>query len=269
MGPDRTVVEIASRIVVDATGQSAFLANRLGLKDSDPRLKKATIWGYFKGARRDAGKDEGATIILQTEGKRSWFWYIPLPDNIVSVGCTGGLSYMFKDGSSVGKVFERELARCPAMQSRLAEATIDKGLFSTKDFSYYASKSAGPGWLLIGDAGGFIDPVYSTGVLLALKSGEFAADAIHDAFQSNDLSASQLGKWRQTYMDGVELFRKLVYAFYTPGFSFGQFIREHPEYRSNLVDMLMGDVFKEGVGEMFEAMGEVVPPIDDDMAVVN
>lgn len=259
---DQSSREIRSRVVVDASGQSAFLANRLGLKTTDSHLRKGSIWGYFKGALRDSGRDEGATVILQTGGKKSWFWYIPLPDDHVSVGCTGGMEYMFGERESAGEIFERELARCPGMQRRLANAKLTHGFLTTKDFSYRASQVAGPGWVLIGDAFGFIDPVYSTGVFLALKSGEFAADAIHAAFECNDFSTKQLGCWQEQYVGGLELFRKLVYAFYTPDFSFGQFLRKHPQYVSNLVDMLIGDVFRPGVGEMFEVMGEVAPPAD-------
>ena len=83
--------------MVDATGQSAFIASRLGLKDTDSRLKKGTIWTYWKGAKRDEGKDEGATLILQTQGKKSWFWYIPLPDDIVSVGIVAGVACLDLD----------------------------------------------------------------------------------------------------------------------------------------------------------------------------
>jgi flavin-dependent dehydrogenase len=147
------------------------------------------------------------------------------------------------------------------MQRRLKNSTRHTDFFTTKDFSYRARKAAGDGWLLVGDAFGFIDPVYSTGVFLALKSGEFAADAIHEAFEKNDFSAEQLGCWQGKYVEGLELFRKLVYAFYTPGFSFGRFLKQHPRFRANLVDMLIGDVFKPGVGEMFDVMGDVLPPL--------
>ena len=81
----RTEREVKSKIVVDATGQSAFISSRRGQRDADPRLKKGTIWTYWKGAHRDAGKDEGATLIMQTPGKKSWFWYIPLQDNVVAL----------------------------------------------------------------------------------------------------------------------------------------------------------------------------------------
>ncbi|MEZ6058058.1 MAG: NAD(P)/FAD-dependent oxidoreductase [Planctomycetaceae bacterium] len=252
--------EIRAKVVADASGQSAFLVSRLGLKIADPLLKKGTVWTYFKGATRDEGKDEGATIIMQTEGKKSWFWYIPLRDDIVSIGCTGAMSHMFPPGSTPEATFQRELARCPALEKRLVNATQHTDYFTTKDYSYRSSQPAGKGWVLVGDACGFIDPVYSSGVFLALKCGEFVADATHEALKLNDPSPARLGSWYPHYADGVENFRKLVYAFYAPNFSFGEFLRQHPQHKSHLVDVLIGAVFKPEISEMFATMGDISPP---------
>lgn len=262
-GPDgeRVDKKIACQVIVDATGQSAFLASRLGLKDTDPALKKGTVWSYFKDARRDPGKDEGATLIMQTAEKQSWFWFIPLPDNVTSVGCTADMSVLFSGGSTAEESFNRELARCPAMADRLENATRVRDYLTTKDYTYYARRGAGSGWVLIGDAYGFIDPVYSSGVFLALKSGEFAADAIHEAFKKGDFSAEQLGSWLSEHARGVDVFRKLVYAFYNPNFSFGRFLKSHPEFRSHVTDILIGDVFKPDFDACFEMMGDVTPPV--------
>ncbi len=251
--------EVQSKVVIDCSGTSAFLANRLKLRKSDPHLLKGTIWTYFKGAYRDEGKDEGATLIMQTEGKKTWFWYIPLRDDIVSIGCTGEMAYMFPKGASPEKSFKRELERCPALEKRLESAEQTMDYFTTKDYSYTSTQASGDGWVLCGDAFGFIDPVYSSGVYLALKGGEFVADATHNALTTRDTSAATLGTWETEYRAGVENFRKLVYAFYTPGFSFGSFLKEHPEFKSNLVDILIGAVFKPEHEKMFEAMGDVVP----------
>lgn len=253
--------EIRSEVVVDATGTSAFIAKRLGLYEPDNRLKKATVWTYWKGAKRDEGIDEGATIIMQTPNKQSWFWYIPLSDDVVSVGCTRDMCEMFAGGVSAEEAYQRELAACPAMQERIEDAENVSGYHTTKDFSYYSGKAAGEGWVLTGDAFGFIDPVYSTGVFCALKSGEFVADAVLDAFDSNDFGGETLGRWMPTYKEGVENFRKLVYAFYAPDFNFGEFFKQYPQYRSNMTDILIGDVFKPGVGDIFDAMGDVKPPV--------
>ena len=263
-------VLVNSRVVVDASGLSAFLATRMKLKQPDPRLRKGTIWGYFRNALRDTGRDEGATIILQTPGKRSWFWYIPLPENMASVGCTGSLRYMFpKGGGELQSLWDREVARCPAIQRRLAEATLEGPLRTTRDFSYKATKAAGDGWVLVGDAVGFIDPVYSTGVFLALKSGEWAADAIVDGLAAGDVSAERLGRWKDEFDEGVMHFHKLVYAFYTPGFSFGSLLRENPDCIGHLANILMGNVWEPGVGALFDVIGDVMPPRDDDPAMMQ
>jgi flavin-dependent dehydrogenase len=247
--------DLSARVVVDATGQTAFLATRLGFKESDPILKKGTVWSYYENAYRDESpRDEGATLIMQTADKKSWFWFIPLLDNAASVGCTGSMEYMFPKGATPESTMARELERCPAMADRLTNATRIREFMTTKDYSYYSSQGAGDGWVLVGDAYGFIDPVYSTGVFLALKSAEFAADAIHDGLLTDDVSATTLGRWQDEHRAGIDLFRKLVYAFYDPDFSFGTFLKAHPQFRSNVTDMLIGDVFKPGVGDIFDAM---------------
>lgn len=260
---DREARTIRCRVLVDATGQSAFLATRFGHRGADPCLRKGTVWSYFHNARKDPGpRDEGATLILQTAEKKSWFWFIPLPDNVTSIGCTGAMEYMFPAGSTPVSTWNRELERCPALQERLQNATQVREFLTTRDYSYYSKQASGPGWVLVGDAFGFIDPVYSTGVFLALKSAEFAADAIHHAFQTNDFSAATLGAWQAMHRAGVNLFRRLVYAFYDPQFSFGMFLKQYPQFRANVTDMLIGDVFKPGVGDIFDCMGDVIPPSD-------
>lgn len=258
---------VNAKVVIDASGNSAFLSNRLKLRTADPHLRKGTIWTYFKGAKRGPGKDAGATLIMQTEGKKTWFWYIPLRNDIVSIGCTGAMNYMFPKGSTPEETFQRELERCPALQQRLEDAEQCMEYFSTKDYSYKSREAAGDGWVLCGDAFGFIDPVYSSGVFLAMKGGEFVADAVDAALKAGDTSAAALGTWKEEYSAGVENFRKLVYAFYTPGFSFGSFLQEFPQFKSNLVDILIGAVFKPEHDAMFAAMGEVVPPIEEPTAV--
>ena len=265
-------LDIKAKLVVDSSGQTGFIANRFKLKQADPVLKKGTVWAHFKNAHRDAGIDEGATIILQTEGKHSWFWYIPLPDNVVSIGCTGDMAYMFaKDRGNSEEIFYQEVERCIGIKRRLTEAQPVTEFMTTKDFSYHTSQSVGPGWMLAGDALGFIDPVYSSGVFLAMKSGELIADAINDAFETQDFSVEQLSQWYPGYRSGVENFRKLVYAFYTPGFSFGSFLRQYPQFKTNLVDILIGDVFKPEVAEMFTVMQEEIPelasPEDSEIAL--
>src|SRR5262249_25953450 len=163
---------------------------------------------------------------LHTAGKKGWFWYIPLPNDVVSVGVVSSLDYLFAGRGEHETIFHEELERCPAAKKRLGCGRRVTGFYSTKDFSYRASRVAGNGWVLVGDAFGFLDPIYSSGVFLALKSAELAADAVAAGLRTGDLSGDQLGKWGPDFIRGMERMKRLVYAFYD-GFSFGQFIRRH------------------------------------------
>src|SRR5882762_7650157 len=187
--------DIDADVVVDASGQAGLIQNRLRLRVWDPVLNKGAIWTYWKGAYRDAGRDEGATMVLQTASRNGWFWYIPLHDDVVSVGVVEPFDYLFTNRDGYDRTYQEEVERCPAVKARIASGTRVSGYFATKDYSYRATHVAGDGWVMIGDAWGFLDPLYSSGVLLALRSGEMAADAIVEGLAKDDTSAAQLGKW--------------------------------------------------------------------------
>ena len=246
--------EIVAKVIVDASGQSAMIANRLGIKEYYDDLKKAAIWGYFDGAKRAGGGKPEVTCILHTKTKEAWFWYIPLGDGTVSVGLVGDNDFVLKRQGPPEKAFSEEIVNCPGIARRLQDATQVGKFNVAKEFSYRTTQQTGPGWVLVGDAGGFIDPIYSTGVYLALKSGVLAAEAIAAGFHRNDLSAEALGKWTGPYEEGVELLRKLVRAFYTNEFSFGEFIKSYPNHASNLTDLLIGRVFEGNPEAIFKDM---------------
>jgi flavin-dependent dehydrogenase len=246
--------EVRSQVIVDATGQQALLANRLGLRDESPTLRKAAIWGYYRGARRDPGENGGATIIMHTQSANSWFWYIPLANDITSIGVVADNDYLLKGRGKPASVFEDELVDCPGLVERLMNAELASRFRIAKEFSYTTKQHAGEGWVLVGDAFGFIDPIYSSGVFFAMKSGELAADAIVEGFQSGDLSPAQLSKWADEFSGGVHLIRKLVEAYYTNEFSFGAFMRDFPQHRGNLTDLLIGRIFYDGAGRIFDDM---------------
>ena len=249
---DGTRREISAKVIVDASGQSSVIMSRLGLRDWDPILKKAALWTYWRGAQRDTGRDEGATLVLQTTGKQGWFWYIPLHNDIVSVGVVAGYDYLFKSRSDKEHeaIYFEEVNHCPGLQPRIAGAQRAEGFFAAKEYSYRSRQAAGDGWVLVGDAFGFLDPLYSSGVLLALTSGARAADAVVEGLANNDTSAAQLGKWSADFCRGMDRMRRLVCEYYE-GFSFGQFVRRHPQFKGHLTDLLMGDLFKDELDEVF------------------
>ena len=246
---------IRSRVVVDASGQSGMLARKFGLKELDPRLRHMSYYCRYRGVELPPGKDAGATVIYWTEAEDAWFWLIPLPDGLVSVGVVGPVDVLRAgEHRDPQAVFDEQLAICPALATRLEGCERVNDVDVIRDFSYVARKIAGDGWILAGDAYGFLDPMYSTGVFLALKSAELAADSICEGLERGDLSGAQLGKHGEAYLAGMEAFRRLVYAYYDKDFHFAKFLRSHPECRQPLVDLLVGNVFRRPIDGLFEAM---------------
>jgi flavin-dependent dehydrogenase len=263
-GVERTV---RSRVVVDAAGQSTVIQDRLGLRQWDPDLKKAAIWTYWKGAQREAGRDAGATLVLQLEGKKGWFWYIPLDGDVTSVGVVADHEYLFQGRASKdpAAIYAEEVARCPGLVPRLAGAERTEPFRVAKEYSYRSRQVAGEGWVLVGDALGFLDPLYSSGILLALKSGALAADAIHAGLAIGDTSAAALGAWGPGYLAGMNRMRKLVRAFYD-GLNFGGVVRQHEEAKPLITDILIGDIFKPDIDELWPLLEGAEPAAVDSRA---
>jgi flavin-dependent dehydrogenase len=251
-GNERTVL---AKVVVDASGQSSMIASRLKLRQWDPVLRKGALWTYWEGAFRDVGRDEGATIVIQTQGKKGWFWYIPLYDDVVSVGIVAAYDYLFKDRGNLDNeaIYFEEVAHCPGVEPRLAKARRVAPFRAAKEYSYRSRQAAGAGWVLVGDAFGFLDPLYSSGVLLALTSGRMAADAVVEGLKTGDTSGTKLGAWEPEFVRGMDRMRRLVCEFYD-GFSFGKFIRQHPHLKGYVTDLLIGDLFKDEVDQVWPPM---------------
>lgn len=251
--------DVAAKVVVDASGQNGLIMNRLSLRVWDPVLKMGAIWAYWQGGHRDPGRDEGATLVLQTTHKNGWFWYLPLHDDRASVGVVAPFDYLFKGRTDYAKTYEEELAQCPEAVRRLSTGERATGYFATKDFSYRSKQLAGDGWVLVGDAFGFLDPLYSSGILLALKSGELAGDAIVDGLRRDDTSSAQLGCWEALFHKGLDRMRRLVCEYYN-GFSFGRFVREFPHLQGAITDLLIGDLFDDRVDRVWAPMESLYRP---------
>jgi flavin-dependent dehydrogenase len=254
---DGTIDTCQCPVVVDASGQSTMIQGHLQLRDWDPELKKAALWTYWEGAHRDTDKDEGATIVLQTKGKKGWFWYIPLHDDIVSVGVVAGYDYLLKQRGTTDleTIYNEEVERCPAVKQRIAGARRAGPFRVAKEYSYRSRQFTGDGWVLVGDALGFLDPLYSSGVLLALHSAQLAADAIVAGLAKGDTSAAQLGHWSENYLRGMQRMRRLVCEYYN-GLSFGRFVKRYPHLKGPITDLLIGDMFREELDEVFVKIDE-------------
>ena len=257
--PDGTRREVRAPVVVDASGQAALLMNRYGLRIWDPLLNKGAIWTYYEGAAKDANRDEGATLVVQTPDKRGWWWNIPLHGDRLSCGIVRPFEDIFKNRArppardNLEQTYLDEVENTPYIKQRVSTGRRITGYFATRDYTYRATELAGDGWVMVGDAFGFLDPLYSSGVMLALKSGELAADAIHEALGKGDTSKAALGAWAPMFNQGIDRMRRLVCEYYN-GFNFGTFIRHHPELRGAITDLLIGDLFTDAADRVWEPM---------------
>jgi len=165
---DGSTREWRPRFIVDATGRDTLLGNRLGIKRRNREHNSAAMYGHFRDAQRDCGKLEGNIIIFWFE--HGWFWFIPLRDGTTSVGAVVWPYYMKRRDKPLREYFLETIAMCPALQARLAQADLVAEPEATGNYSYACERCQGDGYVMLGDAYAFIDPVFSSGVMLAMNS---------------------------------------------------------------------------------------------------
>lgn len=258
LNKDGTKESLFAKMVIDASGKEAFASNRLGWRIGDPYLNKVAVWTYYKGSKRESDIDEGSTTIAFVPDK-GWFWHIPMHDDMVSVGVVAEGKYLSRDGVRDPKtMFHREVEENQWIKDHLSVGSCTEQYWITSEYSRHSKYGASPGLLLVGDAYAFLDPVFSSGVMLALKSGVLAGDAVHEALVANDLSPHRFENYSRLMREGVENMRKLVYAFYDPNFSFKDVVMKYPEAGGELTDCLSGDVNKD-YSSLWDKIREFAP----------
>lgn len=248
--------ELNAKITIDASGRDGLFQSKKKWRRRDPKLNKIAIWTLYKGAKRDPGLDEGATTVAYLED-RGWFWNIPMRDDIVSSGVVAERDYLYKDTRDPKEIFEREIENNVWIKEHLSCGEQFGEYWVTGEYSYRSEYCADDGIVLVGDAFAFLDPVFSSGVFLALKSGEMAADAIDAALEAGDVSAGQFQDYGERLCQAIETMRSLVYAFYDNDFSFGKLIKKHGDLRGILTDCLIGDLVDKDYDPLMKAIGGI------------
>jgi flavin-dependent dehydrogenase len=251
-------VEFRAPLTLDCTGKESFAAVRNQWRVKDPELNKVAVWTYYRGAKRDPGIDEGATTVAYVPDK-GWFWYIPQHNQMISVGVVAEGKYLTRGGVKAPEaIFKREIEQNLWIKDHLAVGQQTGPYYLTSEYSYHARYCGMEGLLLVGDAFCFLDPVFSSGLMFALKSGVLAGDTIHEGLVEGDLSPGRFAGYARTLREGVENMRKLVYAFYNPDFSFRALTDKYPDSSGALTDCLSGDVNKD-YSRLWQQVSEFVP----------
>ncbi len=252
------IVDLHAPITLDCTGKESFTAVRNGWRMKDPYLNKVAVWTYYKGSKREPGIDEGQTTVAMIPDK-GWFWHIPQHNDMVSVGVVAEGKYLSRGGIKDPKtIFHREVEQNLWIKDHLSVGESTGEYWLTSEYSFHSRYCGCEGLLLVGDAYCFLDPVFSSGLMIALKSGVLAADAVHAALVAGDVAPQRFENYATMLRQGIENMRKLVYAFYDPNFSFKEVIMKYPEAAGDITDCLSGDVNKD-LSRLWKWIAEFAP----------
>ncbi len=210
------VQDLSASFLIDASGRANFTGNQEGLRIIHPDLKKLSIFGHFEGVRLDEGATAGDTIIVRLENK--WFWLIPLSAEKVSVGCVMDQEEFVAAKQSPADIFARVWQSSPDMRARMEKAKPVNAIQTTSDFSYYNRRLIGPRLLRVGDAAGFMDPIFSAGVYLAMYSGRLAAQTVSEVLANPASQGRRLKTYEKRVFRAMRYYWDMVEAFYTKPF---------------------------------------------------
>ncbi len=235
--------EWKARFVVDASGRDTFLANRFQIKHRNPKHNSSAIYGHFTGAKRHDGQAAGNITIFWFE--HGWFWFIPMMNDTTSIGMVTWPYYMKTIGDrNIEQFLMDGIAMCPALAERLKEAKLVNKVEATGNFSYVSERNHGQNYMLLGDAYAFIDPVFSSGVLLAMNSGVIGAEAIDTCLRQPAKAAAALKRFDALMKHGPKEFSWFIYRVTNPIMrDFFMYPKNIFRVKEALLSVLAGDIF--------------------------
>jgi flavin-dependent dehydrogenase len=232
---DGAAREIRARFLVDASGRDAFLASRHGRREPVPGLGKVALFAHFRGARRWPGKEEGNIRIFIFED--GWFWFIPFAGDVTSVGCVLHARTVRGREGSLPELLDDMIGRCARINEALAGAPRVTPVYSAANFSYRMDPVVGDRFLCVGDTVAFVDPIFSSGVYIAMQSAEMAAAEILRAFRVGRFEAARFRGYERRFRKGVNPFFKFIRQYYDPSF-LEVFL--NPQERGGMLDSVTG-----------------------------
>ncbi|MGH9442802.1 MAG: NAD(P)/FAD-dependent oxidoreductase [Thermoanaerobaculia bacterium] len=212
--PSGETRRISSRVVVDATGRQALGARGEGAAVPEDKLRRGALFAHYRNVPRGPEESEGDIRMVIFD--KGWWWFIPFSDSTWSIGVVSG---EMPAGASLEDRFDALVASTPTVHTRLSRSERITPVMAESDYSYSVRSIVANGYLAIGDAAGFLDPIFSSGVFLAMSTGEKAADEICRILSRRPtVRAADLKRYEKFAMRGFKEFRKYVVGFYNPGF---------------------------------------------------
>lgn len=234
---------LRAAFLVDASGRDAFLASQLGQKERDPRHNSAAVFAHFKGVKRRTGLDEGNTSVVWFD--QGWFWAIPLPDGNDSIGVVCHPEFLRTRQTSLENFLSDAIASCPQIARRMEGATAVTPVHAAGNYSYKAREMHGARHLLIGDAYAFLDPIFSTGVFLAMESATRGADTVERCLCDPAGAQTYLARHAAVMDRGLQRLAWFIYRFNSPAMQTLFLASVNPlNMRKAVISLLAGDVFE-------------------------
>ncbi|HWY76227.1 MAG TPA: NAD(P)/FAD-dependent oxidoreductase [Verrucomicrobiae bacterium] len=233
--------QFQASFLIDASGRGNVTGNQEGLRVIHPQWKKIAVFGHFQDVQLDEGEARGDTIIVRLENK--WFWIIPLCGTKTSVGVVMDKEEYTRSGKTPEQIFQHWVEACPVVRRRMTSAKIVGEMRTTSDFSYHNTRLAGERLLRVGDAAGFMDPIFSAGVLLAMWSGKVAAETIQQALEHGEDGGRRFASYEKRVRKGLRFYWRVVENYYTTPFM-ELFLqpRDMFDLPSAVIAVLAGDV---------------------------
>lgn len=231
-----------ARFLIDASGRETLLANHLRVKQRNPRHNSAAVYAHFAGVERRAGKRAGDISIYWFE--HGWFWLIPLADGVTSIGAVVWPYYLKQRRGPLREFLLATIALCAPLAERLESATLVSEVEATGNYSYSAARSHGRNYLLVGDAFTFIDPVFSTGVWLAMNGGLAASEAVDACLRTPERARAVLRAYDRLMRRGPRILSWFIYRVTNPALrDLLMAPRNALRMRETLLSVLAGDIF--------------------------
>lgn len=241
---DGTAIHCDAEFVADCSGQGSFVAKRMGVWGEDPEgHARAAFMTQYTGVRREAAPDEGNAVLVF--GEQRWYWLIPLNNGITSIGVVVSKDLLARHWQGdAARFYDDMMAQSPELLSRMKSAERIEIVRTIQNYSYESSRYSGDGWVLIGDAAAFLDPIFSTGISIALHGADMAAASIAKGLATGDRSAALFASYEKKIRAAQRFYKPFIYGWYTRAFqrTFRQ-PRRILLIMPSLITMLAGDVF--------------------------
>jgi 1H-pyrrole-2-carbonyl-[peptidyl-carrier protein] chlorinase len=250
------------RLVADASGRNTILGSQLKLKKKDPLFNQFAVHGWYEGVKRGDPDNADFIHVYMLPQPRGWAWQIPITETITSIGIVTDGAAFVKADESVDDFFARHLALNPVLVERMAGARRIHDFCREGNYSYVMDRIAGDGWVLVGDAARFVDPIFSSGVSVAMESAKRAAEAIRAALDSGDLSAASFADYEKTIRGGCDVWREFILLFYRLPPLFFTLLKQ-PEARLAALRLLQGEVYDRRSVPILERMRREIQAVVD------